>query len=121
MQISANIPSYSFTCLALFFFAPPFPSHHPIRDILKSTPIIAENDPDRTEWHLKCYPGGKRSEYSEYIGLYLHSETRDIDFYYGDVEFSIIDGEGQKRFCYEYKDYNIAGRDCVEADMIDQC
>jgi len=79
------------------------------RDILKSTPIVAENDPEKTEWHLKCYPGGKRSEYSEYIGLYLHSETRDIDFYYGDVEFSIIDGEGQKRFCYEYKDYNIAG------------
>ena len=70
---------------------------------------MAENDPEKTEWHLKCYPGGKRSEYSEYIGLYLHSETRDIDFYYGDVEFSIIDGEGQKRFCYEYKDYNIAG------------
>lgn len=79
------------------------------RDILKSTPIIAENDPEKTEWHLKCYPGGKRSEYSEYIGLYLHSETRDIDFYYGDVEFSIIDVNGQKRFCYEYKDYNIAG------------
>lgn len=79
------------------------------RDILKSTPIIAENDPEKTEWHLKCYPGGKRSEYSEYIGLYLHSETRDIDFYYGDVEFSIIDVDGQKRFCYEYKDYNIAG------------
>ena len=76
---------------------------------------MAENDPERTEWHLKCYPGGKRSEYSEYIGLYLHSETRDIDFYYGDVEFSIIDGEGQKRFCYEYKDYNIAGTCLLES------
>ena len=101
---------------ALIFTAASLNTHHrrqlrfPIlRDILKSTPIVAENDPEKTEWHLKCYPGGKRSEYSEYIGLYLHSETRDIDFYYGDVEFSIIDGEGQKRFCYEYKDYNIAG------------